>query len=361
MRFSPALALSIFWLFWFFWFFWVFALPVTAQGNIGVAVIIDVFTKFAWAEPIRDKSTRSVAAALIHVLTSFGTFKVLQSDNGKEFASRLVAEVCRLVGVSQIFTSPYNPRANGVVERVNRTLIEVLRKIAHDDTTLWDRKLDVALHAYRSKIHSTTGYSPFYLMFGRDSTLVSEWHPSEIAVTEEADEILHHMKKMALLHNLTYDCARKTMSSEADRRKRIQDKRAGPNVRPEPLEVGSTVYVRRPKHGQTTLEKLKPKYHGPYQVARVNTAGNYVLVDEAGEELTRSLPRNHLKTTPDLEADADSFQWPAEPVLVLQERATDLGHEVRVRWLGDTTRSDPEEWIRSERLATEDPLPYEEE
>ena len=215
------------------------ALPKTDTGSIGVAVIIDVFTKYAWVKPLKDKTSRSVVQALLEVMGEFGRFRVLQTDNGGEFASQLLEDFCAESGVTQLFVSPYNPRANGVVERLNETLVCMLRKLAQWNPRAWEEFLPIAMHAYRSKVHTATGYSPFHLMFGRESSLVKEWRLEEIPVMEEAEQILHHMQRMVKLKLHTYQKARVNLHKEADRRKAIQDGRHGKMVRATSIPDGA--------------------------------------------------------------------------------------------------------------------------
>lgn len=321
------------------------ALPVTENGYVGVCVMIDVFTKYCWAGPIRDKTTRSVAKTLFRVMSDFGRIRMLQSDNGSEFVSKLAAEFCQVAGVEQVFVSPYNPRANGVVERVNRVIVGLLRKLACFDPRRWDDHLDMALHAYRSKVHASTGFSPFYLMLGRESSLLEPWRAEEIAISTEVEMVWEQLQKLTRLHLLTFDQVHTTQEEGAAKQRAGQDRRAGHTLDEGGLSAEQEVWVRRPrpKAAKTTMEKLKPLFNGPYWVKGMNRAGNYILENKAKQTLDRSYPRNQLKASS--HGNDIELPWSAEPVRLLETREGVLGQEVRVRWMRDQGRTDIEEWL----------------
>ncbi|GFO25035.1 Pol polyprotein [Plakobranchus ocellatus] len=84
-------------------------------------------------------------------------------DNGPQFISSGLKEL----NFKHIFSTPYHPQTNGVVERFHGTLKNMLRKLSYECPTCWDKYFDATLYAYRSQVHSATGFSPFYLLFGR--------------------------------------------------------------------------------------------------------------------------------------------------------------------------------------------------
>ena len=326
------------------------ALPETANGNIGVVTAVDVFSKFCWAYPIRDKSSSSVARALLQLMADYGRFHVLQSDNGKEFNSRLVAEFCRRADIRQLFVSTYNPRSNGMVERVNRVLVEMLRRMSQWDPTAWEDLLPMALHAYRSRVHTSTGYTPYRLMFGRESSLTAEWRTSDIAVADEATQVLERAQDLIRLHTATYDHARRNIDRAAEKYTRGMDRRHGRLTKVAPIPIGTSVLVRQARRGHTTAGKMKAKYKGPYTVVRVNSVGNYELLDTDGTILDRSVPRNFLKV-----AREGVEEIKAEPVRILSWRETDLGVEVYVRWITEQEEGRPqEEWLAEEDVVSEE-------
>ena len=98
--------------------------------------------------------------------------------------SQLVQELYRLMKVRPIRTSPYHPQTDGLVERFNRTLKSMLRRLVKEEGRDWDKFVPYVLFAYREVPQTTTGFSPFELLFGREvrgplDVLKEEWEASE--------------------------------------------------------------------------------------------------------------------------------------------------------------------------------------
>ena len=94
------------------------------------------------------------------------------SDQERNFISKTIRVLCKKFLIKHKFSSPYHPQTNGMVERLNRTLCESLAKVKGTDD--WDLHIPAVLLAYRTKRHSTTGYTPFQLIYGRQAILLIE-------------------------------------------------------------------------------------------------------------------------------------------------------------------------------------------
>ena len=94
--------------------------------------------------------------------------------------SQLLRELYNLLNIRPICTSPYHPQTDGLVERFNKTLKALLRKLVNKEGRDWDRLLPYVLFAYREVPQSTKGFSPFELLYGREvrgplDVLKEEW------------------------------------------------------------------------------------------------------------------------------------------------------------------------------------------
>ena len=102
----------------------------TEKGKAGfenVLVVTDSFTKYAWASPTRNQKATTVAKLLCEkVLANYGFPQRLHSDQGKDFDSRLIKELCKVANIEKTRTTPYHPQGNGQTERFNRTLLGML-------------------------------------------------------------------------------------------------------------------------------------------------------------------------------------------------------------------------------------------
>ena len=143
-------------------------LPRSKSGNRYVLVICDYATRYLEAIPLRSIDAEHIAEELIKVFARVGVPREILTDQGSNFTSRLLAELYRLLHVHPIRTSPYHPQTDGLVERFNKTLKEMLRKTVTDGGKDWDRMIPYLLFAYREVPQSSTGFSPFELLYGRD-------------------------------------------------------------------------------------------------------------------------------------------------------------------------------------------------
>ena len=128
----------------------------------------DAFTKFSVAVTTNNQQALTVAKALVerwfHV---YGIPARIHSDQGKSFNNKIIDPLCKMYGVERTMTSPYNPRGNSQCERFNRTMFGLLKPLTKEQKGDWPAHLPVLTFAYNATPHSTTGYQPYELMFGR--------------------------------------------------------------------------------------------------------------------------------------------------------------------------------------------------
>jgi hypothetical protein len=127
------------------------------------------FTKYLVAVPLRDKTALSVAKALVkHVYLVYGAAEIQVHDQGKEFCNEIAQNVAKLWGVQEARTTPYRPSSNGVVERVHSTINGIFAKTIAGNQRDWCEKTPYVTFAYNTSYHTSTSFSPFYLMFLRE-------------------------------------------------------------------------------------------------------------------------------------------------------------------------------------------------
>ena len=113
-------------------------LPVTPRGNKYILVLSDYFTKWTECFALQNQEATTVADKLVNEFISrFGIPRQLHSDQGTNFKSNVMKEICRLFGIDETRTTPFHPQPDGQVERFNRTLVEMLRAKVHDDQSDW--------------------------------------------------------------------------------------------------------------------------------------------------------------------------------------------------------------------------------
>ena len=146
--------------------------PESESGNSYIVVVGDYFTRWMEAYPISNQEAKTVARVLTNeFFFCFSPPEQLLSDQGKQFESELIAEICKLLGIDKTRTTPYHPQSDGLIERFNRTLLSMLRTSATEHPFDWEDHLRPLCMAYNSSVHPTTTYSPFFLMFGRSTQM----------------------------------------------------------------------------------------------------------------------------------------------------------------------------------------------
>ena len=121
------------------------------------------------------------------------------ADNGKQFVSRLFQEVCRVLGIRNVFTTTYHPQTNGQVERFNRTILAALRNYVAEHPKNWDLFTDGLTYAYNTQAHSATKIAPFELVLSRPPRSLSLQAEPQI---EEVGHAHYHAKWRAWLRGL---------------------------------------------------------------------------------------------------------------------------------------------------------------
>ena len=227
-------------------------LNITKSRNRYILTIVDLCTRWPEAIPLKTVTTEEVQNALLTVFYRMGFPETILSDNGSQFTSDIFKKVSTLLGIKICHSSVYHAMSNGCVERFNGTLKEMLRKVTFDRPLDWDTYLQAILFAYREVPHTTTGYSPFELMYGRKvrgpmSIVKSIWteETTDSLVQSSYDYLLELKKKLQTACLFT-----KKMAEEGMIKSKLYYDRNATN---KTIEVGDQVLVLIPQQ----LNKLE--------------------------------------------------------------------------------------------------------
>ena len=151
-----------------------------------VLVVTDHFTRYAQAYVTRTQTAQMIAETLWDpFIVHYGLPKKILMDQGWNFESQLVADLCKLMGMQKIWTSLYHLQTNGQCERFNSILINMLGTLPKEKKSEWKNHIGTLLHAYNYTQNSATGFSPYFLMLRRQPQL-----PVDVALGLAAHTIM---------------------------------------------------------------------------------------------------------------------------------------------------------------------------
>lgn len=265
-------------------------LPRSKKGNRYIAVFQDRFTKWIQCRPLRAATAKNVCQALYEeVITRFGCPRIIISDNGSQFDSKLFCSLLEEMGIRHRFTPPYTPQANPV-ERANRTIKTMIAQYCETDHRTWDQYLPDVQLAINSARHDSTGFSPAFLNFGRELELPNSLHrkgdtPSADDLATDTGTTPDYACRLAK-HREVFDLVRvklarafSTQSHHYNLRRRDWQCHVGDRVMRREHTLSSAV--------RNFASKLAPKYSGPYTVTKVVSPVVYDLKSASGKKITR--------------------------------------------------------------------------
>ncbi|CAH8545954.1 unnamed protein product, partial [Dicrocoelium dendriticum] len=251
-----------------FWGLDVFGpLPVSRSGNRYILVMIDHFTRWIEAIPIKDQTGETVAQVFeSNIPARYGVPQCVLTDQGPCFESRAFQAVLQKWNIQRRRTSPYHPQTNGLTERFNRTM-----KTWINCTKLpWEQALPRVLLAYRTSKQSTTKVAPFELLFGRQPRI-----PLDACITQTQGWDIPPTHRARLEAT-----ARREIKFRQARNKRNYDARYATH-KWQPYSAGANVAIRnhaRPEFGGPGTRKFREYWRGPYTV--LHSKGENVKVHD---------------------------------------------------------------------------------
>jgi len=295
-------------------------LPVTKKGHKYLFVLVDILTRYATAIPLADKSAHRISVALKRCVLQdklLGSPAQIVSDNGLEFANATLKRLFRRYGIRHIFTTPYNPKGNGTTERLNRTLLSLLRGILTPGIE-WDMAISSVLDIYNNCPHASIGISPYEAITGRPprhpqllpdvqqqltSTKEVQLNEARLPVTNarlrqrigdrktfaetwaNAEQqwltaLSHHFGELRESHGLRKHTRHHHANSKRQYRPYLRD----------------DLVVIKDVHSPLGVEgKLRRPYLGPWVVTAVNPNLTLSLADLDGNQLSRAVPEEHVR------------------------------------------------------------------
>jgi len=258
-------------------------MDISRQGNRYALVLQDYLTKWPEVYAVADRSAKTVATCLADFIWKHGVPVKIIHDRAAEFLSDIVQETAMILGMTQLPTSGGHPQTDGQVERMNRTLKQMLSKVVNKNGKDWDERLGPVLFAYRTAPQASSGETPFSLVYGRDArvpTSLDFYLPPPcfpVIETDYARELFKEVKQARQLAQRTIKQAQKKQKWQYD--KMAKETR---------IEEGDIVMLKvEPRF------KLDRPYKGPYRVKEVTPTNVFIqqINNPIGEVLDVSIQR----------------------------------------------------------------------
>jgi hypothetical protein len=294
------------------------SLPKSDKGYAYLLVIVDVFTKFTFLRPIKNKGAPTVATELLNLFTDVGFPQILQSDNGTEFANSVLRSLCLVSGVRHRTITPYHARANGLAEKAVDIAATVILKLANGAINKWHLFCPAAQFFMNNRVQSSTGSTPFTLMFARSSQPVGDFQETGNTVRDE-DALAARVK---YLTEIVYPTIKVRL--DAMNAKRAEYFNKNHRIISDSLfQPGALVFVK----DELRSNKMQPRYTGPFKIIRRTIGGTYELQGPDGTLYKR--PPSTLKlVSQSMPFHEDSVE--VEKVLA-HKRVNDMDHYL-VKW-----------------------------
>lgn len=226
-------------------------LEPASDGRENVLVLTDVFSKFTQAIPTRDQRASTVAEILVrHWFHLFGVPCRLHSDQGRNFESNLISQLCKVYGVQKSRTTPYRPQGNGQCERFNRTLHDLLRTLPPEKKKRWPQHLPQLVYAYNTTVHYSTGMTPYFLMFGCEPKLPVDFLLNQLEEPAEMPEqwIVEHQGRLQAAYSEVQERLREKV---ARRNRRYEG-----GVNDKGFTEGELVYLKSHPRGRNKIQDV---------------------------------------------------------------------------------------------------------
>lgn len=266
--------------------------PKTANGNKYILTFTDFTSKYVIACALRAAGEEECADALIkEVICRHGVMKALVSDRGANFVSHMMNEVYKLLKIHKINTTAWHPQGNGITERFNKPLADMLAIYIAELKRDWDEVLPYVILAYNAATHETTKFTPYFLLFGKEPRF-----PFEIALTPTsevvggiaayAEEMVQRLKEAVRLAKDNIQLAQHKAEAQAAAKRT-----------PVTYQVGQKVwlYVKPRTKIDGMSAKLQLPWQGPFTVLKQITP-NVVSLRGLQAKVAQNVHVNRLKS-----------------------------------------------------------------
>ena len=238
-------------------------LPKTKNGHEYILTMQDQLSKYCIAVPLKDTLATTIADSFVkRFICTFGTPRVIITDQGQNFLSKLMTRVAKRFKIKKIRTTAFHPQSNGSLERSHHALGEFLKQYATVDQE-WDEWIEVAMLNYNTCVSESTKHTPYEVVFGKLARLPSSdpLRETDLLPTYKG-YLIDLVTRLSGIRTLVYD----NLIDSKFRSKKYYDRR----INPKNFKVGDYVFL---------LKGPKPKkfgnhYTGPHKILEIISKTN---------------------------------------------------------------------------------------
>ena len=250
-------------------------LPTTKTGNDAIVVWVCKFSKLKHYAACKTAIDAPSLARLFMntIVRQYGLPKCIISDHDPRFTANFWKAFWGALGTTLNMSTAFHPQSDGQTENANKTLEIMLRSVVDFDQTDWDEHLAAAELSINNAKNETTGYSPFYLFYGREATL-----PLDLALGKftsarnnpAAAEELARWRQAVLYASENTKKAQKRQAKYANEKRRQEEFKVGDRV------LLGTAHLKLQGEGKRA-RKFTERYIGPYRVKKIINKNEYEL------------------------------------------------------------------------------------
>jgi len=253
-------------------------------GNEYVLTMIDVFSRFTISVPIPNKQPKTIALAIFkHLICVFGVPESILTDQGTEFVNHGLSSMCRMFDIRKIMCSPHsNSKGNGHIERWHRFVNSSMYALQISHGESWNEYVYCVNFVYNLVANEATGFSPYYLMFGRHPAFPDDACYGFSVGAEAEIQKNYHIGAGKIIKE-TYDFVRNRQQDVSEKNRVARE--LGNEIKK--YEVGNSVLLFQPGQPAYTVQdghleivagsprKWTPQWTGPHTVSKVRGVNNY--------------------------------------------------------------------------------------
>ncbi|XP_015081484.1 uncharacterized protein K02A2.6-like [Solanum pennellii] len=269
--------------------------PASSNGHKFILVAIDYFTK--WVKAASDKSvTKKVVADFVrnNLICRFGVPESIIIDNGAKLNSHLMRYICEQFKITHQKSTAYRPQMNGAVEVANKNIKKILRKMI-DKHQGWHEMLPYALLGYHTTVRTSTGATPYLLVYGTEAVIPAEVEIPSLRIIQEAELSNAEWVSKRIDQLTLIDEKRMVVVCHGQLYRQRMIRAFHKRVRARIFEVGQSVLKHIFPHQDEYKGKFAPNWQVPYMVRKVFSVGALVLSDMDGTVWPKPINSNAVK------------------------------------------------------------------